>query len=185
MPFLVAGPGVPKGVVSNLVVNQVDIGATILDLAGLPPAATPTDGRSFAVALGRGETTPGHRSAAGRDRSVIEYGRWGTGYIVRGACQISCGICDDALSRLVDGVSDVYSGLRIVNETHDFSYAEFSPDSHVPLAHASTNWTECYNLTADPWQMRNLAIEPAQQGLMQRFSDELWRVAACKGADCP
>lgn len=137
------GPGVPAGAVSDLVVTNIDIGATILDLAGLPPADTPTDGRSFAQALGRSAApTPGHRSATGRDRSVIEYGRWGTGYIVRGACQIGCGECDAELSRLVDGPSDVYSAIRIANATHSLSYAEFSPSSLVPLAPGSTNWTE-------------------------------------------
>jgi len=122
VPFLVRGPGVPAGAVSDLVVTNIDIGATILDLAGLPPADTPTDGRSFAQALGRSAApTPGHRSATGRDRSVIEYGRWGTGYIVRGACQIGCGECDAELSRLVDGPSDVYSAIRIANATHSLS----------------------------------------------------------------
>ena len=122
VPFLVRGPGVPAGAVSDLVVTNIDIGATILDLAGLPPADTPTDGRSFAQALGRSAApTPGHRSATGRDRSVIEYGRWGTGYIVRGACQIGCGECDAELSRLVDGPSDVYSAIRIANVTHSLS----------------------------------------------------------------
>ena len=186
VPFLVRGPGVPAGAASSLVVTQIDIGATILDLAGLPPAATPTDGRSFAQALGRpGPPTPGHRAAAGRDRSVIEYGRWGTGYIVRGACQLGCGECSAPLSRLVDAPSDTYSALRIVNATHDISYAEFSPNASVPLAASSTNWTEAYDLAADPWQLRNLALEPAFAPLMAQLSSELWAVAACKGAACP
>jgi arylsulfatase A-like enzyme len=186
VPFLVRGPGVPAGAVSDLVVTNIDIGTTILDLAGLPPAGTPTDGRSFAQALGRaGAPTPGHRSAAGRDRSVIEYGRWGTGYVVRGACQLGCGVCDAPLSRLVDAPSNVYSALRIANATHSISYAEFSPDSVVPLSPSSTNFTELYDLRADPWQLRNLALEPAHAGLVKQLSAELWSVANCEGAACP
>ena len=176
----------PAGAISSQVVTQIDIGASILDLAGLPPAATPTDGRSFAQALGRpGPPTPGHRAAAGRDRTLVEYGSWGTGYIVRGACQLGCGVCDAPLSRLVDAPSDTYSALRIVNASHDLSYAEFAPGPSFPRSASSTNWTEAYDLLTDPWQLRNLALEPAFAPLLAQLSAELWAVAACKGEACP
>ena len=118
-------PGVAPGSTSAAIVSNIDIGATILDLAGAPPAGTPTDGRSFAAEL-RGGAPPA------RDRTVIEYGRWGTSYFTRGPCAEGCGVCSRAdadLNMLMDGPSDVYSGLRIINATHNLAYAEFSADA--------------------------------------------------------
>lgn len=187
VPFLVRGPGVAPGSVSSTIVSNIDIGATILDLAGLPPAETPTDGRSFASSLGvpQSQTSSLFRSAAGRDRAIIEYGRWGTGYVVRGACQISCGICDDSLSRLLDAPSHTYSGLRIINSTHNLAFFEFSPDSIVPAGPMSTNWTELYDLTVDPFELVNIAANGANSPLVKQLSKELWSVANCKGEECP
>ena len=142
VPFLVRGPGVAPGTSSSAIVSNVDIGATILDLAGVPPAQTPTDGRSFAAEL----TAKGGFS---RDRTVIEYGRWGAGYFSRGPCAVSCGMCeghDKDMMMLMDGPSDVYSGMRIINATHNLAYAEFTQSSKTALGPAATNWTECYDL---------------------------------------
>ena len=181
VPFLVRGPGVAPGSTSAAIVSNIDIGATILELAGVPPAATPTDGRSFAAEL-RGGAPPA------RDRTVIEYGRWGTGYVMRGPCAVGCGMCeghDADMMMLVDAPSNAYSGLRIINATHNLAYAEFAGGPHAPAGAASTNWTECYDLAADPWQMTNLALQPGKGALMAQLSAELWSVAACKGGACP
>jgi arylsulfatase A-like enzyme len=181
VPFLVRGPGVAPGSTSAAIVSNIDIGATILDLAGAPPAGTPTDGRSFAAEL-KGGAPPA------RDRTVIEYGRWGTSYFTRGPCAEGCGVCSKAdadLNMLMDGPSDVYSGLRIINATHNLAYAEFSTDAKVAPGAAATNWTECYDLNADPWQLTNIALQPANAPLMAQLSRELWEVALCKGSDCP
>jgi len=183
VPFLVRGPGVPPGTKSSAIVSNIDIGATILDLAGVQPASTPTDGQSFAWDL-RG----GSAGTPTRDRTLIEYGRWGTGYFTRGPCPSGCGVCegeDKDLNMLMDGPSDVYTGMRIINATHNIAYAEFSQNASVPDAHSSTNWTECYDLNADPWQMINIALLPANAPFMAQLSSELWSIAHCSAGDCP
>jgi N-acetylglucosamine-6-sulfatase len=188
VPFIVRGPGVPPNSTSPALVANIDIGATILDLAGLPPAATPTDGRSFKGALFP-SSSPSEPSAVSaqppRDRLVLEYGRWGTTYIVRGACGISCGICSPELSRLLDAPSNTFSAVRVINSTHNLIYGEFSPDSHVAPGPASTNWTELYDFAADPWGMTNLALSPGNASLVAELSKELWNVALCTGSSCP
>lgn len=50
VPFLVAGPGVASGSVSDVVARGVDVLPTLLDLAGLPALAE-SDGRSLRAAL--------------------------------------------------------------------------------------------------------------------------------------
>ena len=206
VPFYVRGPGVAPGSTSPALVSQVDLGTTMLDLAGVAPL--PTDGRSFAAALAAADG-----AGAARDRLVVEY--FGGGYVVRGPCNESCGICGPAMSQLLDAPSNTWSGLRIQNATANLMYAEFRA-SGAPAARASTNWTELYvvgiaifavgcahlcslihahalaarrrryDLSADPFQLVNLAVAgrtpPAR---LAQLSSELFAVATCKGSACP
>ena len=177
VPFYVRGPGVAPGSTSPALVSQVDLGTTMLDLTGVAPL--PTDGRSFAAAL----AGDGDGDGAARDRLVIEY--YGGGYVVRGPCNESCGICGPAMSQLLDAPSNTWSGLRIKNATADLMYAEFRP-SGAAAAHASTNWTELYDLAADPYQLVNLAVAGrAPPEKLAQLSSELFAVATCKGSACP
>jgi N-acetylglucosamine-6-sulfatase len=175
VPFFVSGPGVAPNSTSVALVSNIDIGATILDLAGVAP--THTDGRSFAADL-LGGTPPT------RDRLLIEYGLWGTGYVSRGPCSNGCGICPEPTMQLLDAPSNTYSGLRIINASHDWSYFEFRPSGDSPITHASTNWTELYDMRADPFQLFNLALTAAPATL-KALSEELFTVATCSGAECP
>lgn len=177
VPFLVRGPGVAASTISPAIVANIDIGATILDLAGVPP--TPTDGRSFAYDL-LGRTPP----VPPRDRLLIEYGSWGTGYVVRGPCNISCGMCPPALSQLLDAPSNTYSALRIINASHNLAYGEFRANSLTPVGPTGTNWTELYDMNADPWQLHNIA-NTTPKATLGALSAELWKVASCKELECP
>ena len=180
VPFLVRGPGVAPGSTSPALVSQLDIGATILDLAGVAPL--PTDGRSFASELHGGGGSGGSGGGAWpRDRVVIEY--YGGGYVVRGPCNESCGICGPEQSQLLDAPSNTWSALRIRNATADFMYAEFRA-SGAPAVPASTNWTELYDLAADPFQLVNLA-PTANASFLAQLRSELFALATCEGAACP
>ena len=175
VPLLVRGPGIPPNTTSDDLVPNIDIGPTILELAGVTPPGD-MDGRSFAGSLLVGD------SYVGREVMLVEYGGWGTGFIVRGACNESCGICDAPLSRLLDAPSHTYTGLRIVNASANLLYAEFRPDSHVAVSAASTNFTELYDLAADPWALRNIA--PASPGMVAALSAQLWALAGCVAGAC-
>ncbi|MEL6344807.1 MAG: sulfatase-like hydrolase/transferase [Myxococcota bacterium] len=59
IPLIIAGPGVPEGVVVDDVASIVDIAPTVLDLLGLPPLS-PSDGLSLLPAI------HGHPSEASR-----------------------------------------------------------------------------------------------------------------------
>ncbi len=62
VPLLLAGPGVPEGVVLPGPAENVDIVPTLLDLLGLPPAG-PADGRSLVPSM---EAAAAGRPTAGR-----------------------------------------------------------------------------------------------------------------------
>ena len=51
VPWIMAGPGVPKGAVPPVVARGIDVAPTLLDLAGAIPARAPMEGRSLAPAL--------------------------------------------------------------------------------------------------------------------------------------
>ena len=186
VPFLMRGPFIPANSTSSALVANIDIGATLLDIAGVSPAARPpTDGRSFAPALFNSSSSPSSQSTPQRDRIVIEYGSWGTGYVVRGPCSVSCGMCGPALSQLLDAPSNTYTGLRIINTTANYAFAEFRPDSRSPESPASTNWTEFYDVAVDPYQLVNLALQADKKDVVAQLSKELWQSANCIGSACP
>ncbi len=188
IPFFVRGPGVLPGSRSDGLVSSLDVGATILELAGLAaPGARPTDGRSFAPLLtGNGSW--------GRDRLLIEYFGWPTDQRL-GPCNTSsnelvpgpaCPVPPGVPLPLVDTSSNAFSALRIRNMSWDVLYAEYRPSAASPLAPSSTNFTEAYNLTADPWQMVNLALPGGwAPATLAALSAELWAVADCANAACP
>lgn len=72
IPFIVRGPGVPAGATSDALVSAIDVGATLLELAGaVPPGSRTTDGRSFASLLtGGGSSERGVEPRAVRSESA-------------------------------------------------------------------------------------------------------------------
>jgi N-acetylglucosamine-6-sulfatase len=182
VPLAVRGPGITANSTSAAIVANVDLGATILELAGVAPRVT--DGRSFASQLGPSPPTwP-------RDRALIEM--WAgmdlpATYQFIGPCSpmppCSNGSGYPTLASLIDAPGNTYSGLRIINDTHNFAYVEFRPrnSSMVP---ASSNWTEVYDLAADPWSLTNLAGS-LPKATLEAFSAELWALATCTLGNCP
>lgn len=76
VPLIVSGPGLPEGAVSDALIELIDVGETICDLAGaLPPANI--DARSFLPLL-RGETTDhrDHVLTIERPYRAIRTERW-------------------------------------------------------------------------------------------------------------
>lgn len=82
IPFLVRGPGVPAGSKNDALVSPIDVGATLLELAGaVAPGSRTTDGRSFVALLqstvpaaaAAVEPAPAVAAAWPRDRVLIEF----------------------------------------------------------------------------------------------------------------
>lgn len=176
VPFFIAGPGVPAGAKQDALVSLIDVGATVLELAGVTqPGQRTTDGRSFVPLLGGG------RPADWREEVLIEM--MGVGNQWMGICgwvynATPCPSKDDSYS-LIDGPQNTYAMLRVVNASADISYAEYRPADRLQQP-ASTNFTEAYDNLADPWQLRPLP--PSARG---GLSERLWTYAECALEQCP
>ena len=74
VPLVLAGPGVPRGVTSRRPVRTMDVGRTLLDLAGLQDAEFP--GQSLVEAVAEGDPLPRYAISADRTSASIQLGPW-------------------------------------------------------------------------------------------------------------
>ena len=184
-PFSMRGPGVAAGATTQGIVSLLDIGATVLELAGVTqPGERTTDGRSLSPLFAGGAPPASWRKVALIEH-LGEANQWMTicaTVFNASGCPASGG---EDVSYLIDGPQNTWAMLRVANATMDLSYAEFRPIGTPPSAGASaTNWTEAYDLSADFWQLDNVAeTMPAAQ--RAALSAQLWSYANCATTSCP
>ena len=181
VPFYARGPGVPAGGVAEGIVSLIDVGATMLELAGAEaPGARTTDGRSIVPLLRAAGAAPAGWRSGVLVEHINEKNQWMSicGWVFNASCPPPAGEADPLF--LIDGPQNTWAEWRVVNATHDFSYVEFRDVSRLP-AKRWTNWTELYDTARDPWQGVNLAAGAVQPA----YSAELWQVATCALDTCP
>ena len=145
VPFFVRGPGVAPGSSVAAMVSLMDVGATLLELAGAAqPGQRTTDGRSLVPLLRAGDAgaPAGWRADGLLVEHLGEVNQWMQvcGTIWNASCP---GVAADPFY-LIDGPQNTWSMLRVVNATHDVAYVEFRPQQ-APLQRSSSNWTVRYH----------------------------------------
>ena len=178
IPTMIAGPGVSPGRLPA-VAGIPDLAPTILDLAGgaAASAASPTrDGRSLAPLLLAGQSrAPAVPAApAWRDAYLIEY--YATGSNAAG----------DVSKHLKDNANNTFVGLKVVNETMDQVYFEFT-DWTRDWAFERANFCEWYDLETDPHQLTNLCALPANGSMAVQkaaLRAQLYEQYHCAGDSC-
>lgn len=133
VPFFVHGPEIQAGYNYAFVAGMVDVAPTLLTLGGGVPLDT-MDGKSFAELLFKPITTQSIR-----EKHMLEY--WTLGNVIR-------------YGHYIDMPNNTFIGVRLLNSTHNYMYAEFyegkGADFDVALEY------ELYNVAKDPYQMINL-----------------------------
>lgn len=190
IPIGIRGPlVVPGSNITSLVSMNVDLGATILDLAGIPnkwpSEESKRDGHSLVPLLN------GSIPLNWRDRVIVEFVGWQNQEWLS-PCQF--GLTSPNLvdcsgttvpAGLINSASNRYTSIRVLNSTHNFLYAEWRT-ALSPLSRENTNWTEAYDLKADPGEITNLAVKGRMGNAeLLQWSDELWSIASCEGESCP
>ncbi|XP_020641664.3 N-acetylglucosamine-6-sulfatase [Pogona vitticeps] len=169
VPLLVRGPGVKANQTNKMLVANIDLGPTILDIAGYDLNKTQMDGMSLLPLL-RGDSNVTWRSDV-----LVEY--QGEGHnstdptcpaLGPGVthCFPDC-VCEDAYN-------NTYACVRTLSASWDLQYCEFD-DREV--------FVEVYNLTADPHQITNIA-KTIDQEILEKMNYRLMMLQSCTGATC-
>jgi arylsulfatase A-like enzyme len=155
VPLLVRGPGVPAGARTDQMTTATDLTRTIVELAGADPDH-PLDGVSMLPDLTGEELR--------RGATILQNG---------------ADVADDGDSELGEELDDrgwLYRGYR----DSRWTYVRY-PD---PAGPDTPPFEELFDRDADPYQLHNLAVDPAYGEVLQRARARAGELADCAGSAC-
>lgn len=170
VPLMVRGPHIKPNQTSPMLVANVDLGPTMLDIAGYNISKTQMDGMSFLPIM----------------EGLVNSSRWRTDILVEYEGEGS-NVTDPACPLLGPGVSEcfpdcvcedsynnTYACVRTIAQATDLQYCEFD-DNEV--------FVEVYNMTADPFQLTNVA-RSIEQEVLEKMNRRLMILQSCSGQSC-
>eukprot|EP00912_Choanoflagellata_sp_UC4_P001987 UC4_evm1s1277 len=181
VPFAITGPSIPVGVEVSQVMAMVDIAPTLLELGGAKEADfNDMDGRSFAPVLLARE------DGVDRTAMMVEFYSLSSNRPDEQACRpapYNVTPCLDMRVSHSDIGNNTFIGLRIVNETHDLTYAEYVDVRDFYFEHVY--WKELYDVKKDPFQMKNLYYLPeTSDAIKEDLHYRLRKEFGCSGSNC-
>ncbi|XP_012680860.2 N-acetylglucosamine-6-sulfatase [Clupea harengus] len=170
VPLLVRGPNIKPNQTTPMLVANVDLGPTILDIAGIDYNKTQMDGMSFlSILSGQGN------SSSWRTDVLVEYEGEGSN-----VTDPSCPLLGPGVSECFpdcvceDSYNNTYACVRTVSPTANLQYCEFD-DNEV--------FVEVYNLTGDPFQLTNIA-KSIEQEVLEKMNHRLMMLQSCSAQSC-
>lgn len=154
VPLLVLGPDVQPGSVDRLTSN-VDVAPTILEWTATEPPDGFVDGRSFAAAA-RGEPD------AERPDAVLLLG-----------CRTSR---LESTTQADEEGSERYPCGGYIRDRRDMGFAWGLRTATHKYVEYNDGYIQLFDLRSDPYELRNLGADPAQQGLIEELSAKLSRL---------
>uniref|UniRef100_A0A8C2I2R0 N-acetylglucosamine-6-sulfatase n=1 Tax=Cyprinus carpio TaxID=7962 RepID=A0A8C2I2R0_CYPCA len=170
VPLLVRGPNIKPNQTSPLLIANVDLGPTILDIAGYNVNETQMDGMSFLPIM----TSKGN-SSTWRSDILVEYEGEGSNTSDPACLLLGPGVSEcfpDCVCE--DSYNNTYACVRTVAQAANLQYCEFD-DNEV--------FVEVYNLTADPFQLTNIA-KSIDQEVLEKMNHRLMMLQSCSGQSC-
>ena len=162
VPFIVRGPGIPVKKSSKIPSTHIDFAPTVLEMAGLPKKEWPEffDGRSLLKEL---QDPHSVSSSDGISREVLNIEFWGSVNVPAGVWSKRHG-------------KNSYKSVRIVSDNQAWLFARW----------CTANQTELYNTLRDPYELRNLALNPTkrQKRVISRLSALLLVTKSCGKESC-
>lgn len=151
VPMLVAGPGIPAGVVRRQTVTLVDLAPTILDAADAEPGRV-VDGISMLPAT-RSADAPG----------------WDTVLLQAGPAGGDPGDVElpEPTQEVIEDTNWLYRGVR----TDRYTYARYP----------GTGEEELYDRKVDPWQLDNVAGHPSYARVRRELAERTDVLGKCAG----
>lgn len=183
VPLLIRGPGIPTNTLVPKIASMVDVGPTLLELAAGNPSHIPSqaDGRSFASFL---VSSIPPSSKPWKDTILVTYQSIHAKHCPWRDGKNPCGAHPE------DGNNNTYQAMRVMNDTHNLLYAEFT-DVSVPanwnFPESGINFHELYDMIADPYQLHNLYyLNSTSADTRAELSSRLQGLMKCKGQPvCP
>ena len=83
-------------------------------------------------------------------------------------------------SHLKDSSNNTFIGIRVVNNTHDLAYFEFT-DAVKDWNFQAPDFCELYDLKVDPHQLHNIC---KTSPMAHQLHAQLYSLYNCKGAGC-
>jgi arylsulfatase A-like enzyme len=175
LPLMVRGPGVAPGSTVDALVGNTDLAPTFADMGG---AQVPSfvDGRSFLPLLLGKAPDGGHRQSY-----LIEHWKEVDTGTNRGNAPLEPADPDQTgvgKRRANGGLRVSRASLSNIPEYHGVRTARYL------YVEYSTGESELYDVTADPYQLHNLAADPAQASVVARLRDVLHALETCSGSSC-
>ena len=158
VPLLIRGPGIPENQTRTQLVNNLDVVATIEELAGVE-AKLVADGRSLAPLFA--DTNLPWRSAILFEGSEVGTRSWLTylkGFIGQERRKVA---------KMNDGRQ--FTAVRTLNRKY---------------VRGGDGFEELYDLIADPYELENEADDPAHASDLMTLRKTLDTLKACAGASC-
>ncbi|XP_046907221.1 N-acetylglucosamine-6-sulfatase [Hypomesus transpacificus] len=170
VPLMVRGPKIQANQTSPMLVANVDLGPTILDIAGYDVNKTQMDGMSFLPVM-QGQVN----SSSWRTDILVEYEGEGSN-ITDPACPLLGPGVSECFPDCVceDSYNNTYACVRTVAPSTNLQYCEFD-DNEV--------FVEVYNVTADPFQLSNIA-KSIDQEVLEKMNHRLMMLQSCSGQAC-
>uniref|UniRef100_A0A669D9F4 N-acetylglucosamine-6-sulfatase n=1 Tax=Oreochromis niloticus TaxID=8128 RepID=A0A669D9F4_ORENI len=165
VPLMVRGPNIKPNQISQMLVANVDLGPTILDIAGYNVNKTQMDGMSFLPMNGTSWRTDilVEYEGEGRNKSDPTCPLLGPGV---SECFPDC-VCEDSYN-------NTYACVRTIAPSSNLQYCEFD-DNEI--------FVEVYNVTADPYQLTNIA-KTIDKEVLEKMNHRLMMLQSCSGQSC-
>ncbi|KAJ0012641.1 hypothetical protein NQD34_016975 [Periophthalmus magnuspinnatus] len=170
VPLMVRGPNIKPNQTSQMLVANVDLGPTMLDIAGYNVSKTQMDGMSF-LPIMEGLMN----SSSWRTDILVEYEGEGSN-VSDPACPLLGPGVSECFPDCVceDSYNNTYACVRTVAPSANLQYCEFD-DNEV--------FVEVYNMTADPFQLTNVA-RSIEQEVLEKMNRRLMILQSCSGQSC-
>ncbi|XP_064421777.1 N-acetylglucosamine-6-sulfatase-like [Latimeria chalumnae] len=169
VPLLVRGPGIQPNQNSKAPILNIDLGPTFLEIAGVNLSRVDMDGESFLPLL-----NPPKQKISWRSDFLVQY--TGEGHSDKdpncpklgpgvSQCFPDC-VCEDAFN-------NTYACVRTISNL-SLQYCEFADKE---------SFVEVYNMTSDPYQLKNIAklVDPT---LLMKMNKRLIKFQSCAAASC-
>ncbi|KAI4802924.1 hypothetical protein KUCAC02_006491 [Chaenocephalus aceratus] len=178
VPLMVRGPNIKPNQTSQMLVANVDLGPTMLDIAGYNVNKTQMDGMSFLPVMVSKNVLWGGRVNSSSWRQTSWWSTRGRGAHVSDPASLcwdpGCAECFLPDCVCEDSYNNTYACVRTVAASSNLQYCEFD-DNEV--------FVEVYNVTADPYQLTNIA-KSIDQEVLEKMNHRLMMMQSCSGQSC-